>query len=278
MNKNNKIINDINKKEIQNIFNENNDLETKENDEFYLLNLFSIIVDDYKNYPNYYLIETIKNVEKYITFINKDYNEINLKYEFSEKDIINNSFELFGEIFVNNNSEKCFLIINNKMIELKRYINFSEIFDNFQIKKWPFFLKVKLVEQRNKIMNDMSFMFYGINTLLPSSDFSEFNTINITKMSYMFYNCKSLVELPNISNFRTSNVTDMSYMFYNCLSILELPNISNFDTSNVTNMSYIFCNCSSLIRLPDISKWNMKNVSDIDNMFANCESLYQIGI
>ena len=276
VNKNEKMINEINNEEVNNIINENNIMEEKESDEYYSLNLFSVIIDDYKNYPNYYLIDTIKSIEKYISFINKDYNEINLKYLVNEDYIIYNSLELFGEIFVNNNNENCFLIINNKMIELKRYIRLSEIFDKFHIKKWPFLLKVKLVEQKNKIMNNMSFMFYGIKTLHPSSDFSEFNTINITKMSYMFYNCSSLEKLPNISNFNTSKVTDMSYMFYNCSSLVELPNISNFDTSNVTDMSYIFYNCSSLTRLPDISKWNMENISDINNMFANCESLILI--
>ena len=276
VNKNEKMINEINNEEVNNIINENNIMEEKESDEYYSLNLFSVIIDDYKNYPNYYLIDTIKSIEKYISFINKDYNEINLKYLVNEDYIIYNSFELFGEIFVNNNNENCFLIINNKIIELKRYICLSEIFDKFQIKKWPFLLKVKLVEQKNKIMNNMSFMFYGINTLHPSSDFSVFNTINVTKMSYMFYNCSSLEELPNISNFNTSKVTDMSYMFYNCSSLVKLPNISNFDTSNVTDMSYIFYNCSSLTRLPDISKWNMENISDINNMFANCESLISI--
>ena len=42
----------INKEEMFNIMNENNDFEKNEEEEYYSLNLFSIIIDDYKNYPN----------------------------------------------------------------------------------------------------------------------------------------------------------------------------------------------------------------------------------
>ena len=267
---------EIKEEDMINIINDNNNDEIND-EEYYSLNLFSIIIDDYKNYPNYNHIETISNLEKYISFSFGDYNEINLKYEFNEENINFNSLEIFGEIFVNNNKENCFLIINEKIMELSRYINLSDIYDTFnQIINWPLRLDIKLIEQKNKVMNNISFMFYGINTLLSSSDFSEFETINITKMSYMFYNCSLFTQLPDISKFNTKNVTDMSYMFYNCSSLTQLPDISKFNTKNVTDMSYMFYNCSSLTQLPDISKWNMENISDFSYIFCNCESLILI--
>ena len=273
----NNIENDINKEEMFNIMNENNDFEKNEEEEYYSLNLFSIIIDDYKNYPNYNHIETISNVEKYVSLSFGDYNEINLKYKFNKENIKYKSLELFGEVFVNNNKENCFLIINEKIMELNRYIRLSEIFEISNILiNWPIQLEVKLIEQKNKVMNNMSFMLYEINTLLPSSDFSKFNTIFITKMSYMFYNCSSLTQLPDISMFNTMNVTDMNNMFYNCSSLTQLPDISKFNTESVAYMNNMFYNCSSLIELPDISKWNMKNIIDISNMFCNCESLVLI--
>ena len=269
--------NDINEKEMINIINENNNDEINE-DNYYSLNLFSIIIEDYQNFPNYNHIETISNLEKYISFYFDDYNEIILKYEFDKVSIKSHKVELFGEIFVNNNKEKCFLIINERIMELSRYIYLPEIIENYIIKIliFPIQLDVKLIKPKRKVVNDISFMFYGISTLLPSSDFSEFNTINITKMSYMFYNCLSLKQIPDISKFNTNNVNDMSYMFYNCSSLKLLPDISKFDTSNVSNMSYLFFNCSSLKKLPDISKWNMENIEDINNMFAYCKLLISI--
>ena len=274
--KKNNIKIDINEEEIIDVVKDNNDDEVND-EEYFSLNLFSIIIDDYKNYPNYNHIETISNVEKYVSLSFGDYSEINLKYEFNEENIQYNSLELFGEIFANNNKDNCFLIINEKIIELNRYINLSEIFDNSnKIINWPIKLEVKLIEVKNKVMNNMSFMFYGINTLLPSSDFSKFDTININKMSYMFYNCSLIKQLPDITKFNTDNVTDMSYMFYNCSSLTQLPDISKFNTKNVNDMSYIFYNCSSITKLPDISKWNMENISDISNMFCDCVSLILI--
>ena len=39
----------------------NNDAEKQHDEDYYLINLFSIIVDDYQNYPNFNHIETISN-------------------------------------------------------------------------------------------------------------------------------------------------------------------------------------------------------------------------
>ena len=41
-------------------------------------------------------------------------------------------------------------------------------------------------------MTDMSFMFYEVLSLKSESNFTGYNTINITNMSYMFYNCNTL--------------------------------------------------------------------------------------
>ena len=269
----------LNKEDFINLMDEDNSINiTNINYEEYItIELFSIIIYESQNYPNYNFFETITNLEKIATLYFGDYNEITLKYEFNEENIKYDSFQFFGEVFVNNNNENCFLIINEKIFGLNQYIKLSEIFDiNKEVKNWPIHIEVKLIEPKNKLMNNMSNMFYEISTLLPISDFNNFNTNNITKMSYMFYNCSSLTQLPDISKFNTKNVIDMSYMFYNCSSLTELPDISKFDTKNVNDMSYMFYNCSSIISLPDISKWNMENISYINSMFCNCESLISI--
>ena len=271
-----KNIENIDEEEFIDIVNENSKDKLYDEENIFL-ELCSIILYDYHNYPNQIHKETISDLEKYTTLYFGDFNEINLKYEFQEENVKYNSLELFGEIFVNNNYENCFLAINKKIIELSRYIELSTLFENSNvILNWPIKLEVKLIERKSKIMNNMSFMFYGITTLQPTSNFSEFNTINITKMSYMFYNCSTITKLPNISKFNTKNVTDMSYMFYNCSSLLEFPDISRFNTSNIRDISYMFYNCSSILKLPDISIWNMENVVDMNNMFCNCESLISI--
>ena len=233
---------------------------------------------DFINYPNYNHLETISSAEKFAVWLFGDFNKINLKYDINQKNFISNSLKLFKDIFVNNNKENCFLSINEKIIDLKKSIKLSDFFDieNTIITNCPFRLEVKLLERKNKVMTNLSFMFYGISSLNSESNFSDFNTINITNMSYMFYNCSSLQKLPDISNFNTKNVNDMSYMFYNCSSLKELDYIKEWDVENIEKTDYMFCGCESLILLPDISDWNVSKLQYINGMFKNCKSLKKL--
>ena len=232
------------------------------------INLFKIIINDYENYPNYNLLKTIKNLERFASIYFVDINIINLKYKIYEKNIINNSrIQLFGREFVNNNKENCFLIIHKNIIKLSNNIKLEDIFNevpNF----YPIHLKVQLIERKRKKMTNFSFMFNDISSI-SSSNIGKYDTRNIKEMNYMFYNCK-FTHLPDISNWNTENVIDMSYLFSNCSSLEKLPDISRWDTTKVINMCYMFNNCSSLKEFPDISNWNTENVKDFNNMFENC--------
>ena len=261
--------------EIIKIINENNNYEFNEENIYYCTNLFDIILDDYQNYPNFNHIETISNIGKYVILYFDDYNEINLRYEFHEEDIKNNTLELFGEKFVKNNKENCFLVIDENIIELNQFINLSDIFNKIEI-IIPIHLDIKLIENKNKIMTDLSFMLYEITTITSESNFDNFNSKKIINMSYMFYNCSSLVKLPDISKLNTSNVKDMSYMFYNCSSLIELPDISKWNLEKLIDASHMFHNCKSLNSLPNISIWNINNIKNMKDMFNNCKSLTSI--
>ena len=169
---------------------------------------------------------------------NKKLNEINIKYLIDDFDT---EIKLFGKEFVKNNKEKCYLLLNDKKLELSEYINKNDIKINKKI------LKIKLKE---------------IET--------------ITDMSYMFSKCCSLISLPDISEWDTSSVTNMKYMFDNCEGITTLPDISKWDISNVTDMSYMFNYCISLPSLPDISKWEISNKCNISHMFQDCKESLNI--
>ena len=145
---------------------------------------------------------------------------------------------LFGKYFVENNKNKCILLIDGQQIELCETLKLN----NNQKNKNT--LKVKLIENNN-----------------------------IISMNYMFSYCKSLISLPDIDKWNTKNVTDMGYMSNSCTILKSLSDISNWDTSNVNNFRNMFCKCKSLESLPDISKWNTKNVTDMYNIFFNCSSL-----
>ena len=271
---NNNIINNENGEEFINIINDINNDELHD-EEYYYINLFTIILYDYENYPNYYHIYTILNIEKFILLSLRDYNEIILKYEFKEENINEDStVKLLGDKFVNNNKENCFLVVNERIMILSSEVELSDIFDNSYLYKYNSIqLEVRLIERKDKLMSDMSYMFDGISSLNSTSSFSNFNSSNITKMSGMFYNCSSITKLPDISGLNTEKVTDMSNMFYNCSSITKLPDISKWDTTNLIDASHMFKNCESLSSLPDMSKWRIDNVKSMNNMLEDCKSL-----
>ena len=161
---------------------------------------------------------------------------------------------IFGEKFVENNKDKCIMIINDKEYILSTDINKAII------KNESFEIKLKEIET----ITDMSYMFSNCENL---PDISKWDTFNVKNMSYMFSNCENL---PDISKWDTSNVTNMSYMFYQCKNI---PDISQWNTSNVTNMDFMFYHCTNL---PDISKWNTSNVTNMDFMFYECKNIPDI--
>jgi len=269
------VINTNEKSEIINTI-ENNNNDENFNDEYFYINFFTIFLNDYINFPNIKHIESISNIEIYMILLFHDYNEIILNYRFMENNIKQNIIELFGGNFVNNNKENCFLIINDKIISLSRFINLKDFFAIIP-PILNFSLDVRLIERKYKLMTDLSFMFDGIITITSKSNFSSFENKNIRKMDHMFNNCNSLKDLPDsISKIITDNVTDMSYMFYNCTSLEQLPDISKWNIEKVNDISGMFGNCESLESIPDISNWNTNNIKKMNKTFLNCKSLLSL--
>ena len=190
------------------------------------------------------------------------YNILEMKYKINSYD---KDFNVFGEIFVKNNKDKCYMICHGQKSEITEKYRLSET--DKSLKE----LMIKLVGL-NKV-TDLSHLFDGSRALISIDNFSMLKTDKITNMSSIFKWCSNLITLPDISNWNTSNVTDMSYLFAKCSSVEKLPNISKWDTSNVINMCSIFDSCSSLISLPDISNWNLKNVKDMSFMFYDLPKL-----
>ena len=267
------------KNELINITEEDN-IDDLMDEEYYLINLISIIVDDFQNYPNYELNNIISNLEKFIFLYYGNYQEIDLQYEFTKEEIKDDSVDILGKKFVDINEEKCFLIINKKLIDINNSICLNDIYDNFNLNKivnWPIKLEVELIERNNNKIYDLSFMSEGISNLMPTSNFDNFDSINITKTDNMFYNCSTLTELPDISKLNVSNVSDMRHMFSGCKSLKQLPDISKWKTNKLINIEGMFEDCESLIMLPDISNLNKnKNINNKNGLFNNCNSLEKI--
>ena len=244
---------------INNINNKNRNYEILSN-----INIIdnNDIIKDLENIINdediYSKFNNILNMYNKMTSKNDD--EIKLIYNPNNE----NKIKIFGKNFVKNNKDNCKIIINGKENELQEYVPNNN----------KDFIEIKLKGINNII--DISYMFSGCSSLSNLSDFSNWNTSNITKMKRVFYDCSSLTQLPDISKWDTSNVTTMHGMFHGCSSLLSLPDISNWDTSSVNDMSCLFYGCSSLAHLPNISKWDITKVEENDCMFDGCRKLSNI--
>ena len=138
---------------------------------------------------------------------NEDLSYINIIYDINKE--IGYEIKIFGYYFVNNNKNKCKMIIDNMEYEITSIYNI-----------------------KNYNYNSLNIKLMGID--------------KISDMSWMFCGCSSLSSLPDISKLNTNNVTNMSFMFDRCSSVSSLHDISKWITNNATNMSWMFSGCSSL--------------------------------
>ena len=222
----------------------------------------------------------IPDKDKKEIYLIHDYNLDKSYFKFEENRKIYLEAKKLNKSIFENNTE---LYVNDKKIDFNYKYKFN---DSKEIK-----VKFKF----NKILTNMSYMFYGCSSLkkidlssfntnkvnimkgifrecfsLENIDLSIFKTNNVNNMSGMFNQCPSLKSL-DLSSFNTSNVNDMSGMFNQCSSLKSL-NLSSFNTYNVNNMNSMFQKCCSL-KFLDLSSFNTNNVNNVSAMFNECCSL-----
>ena len=199
-----------------------------------------------------------KNVDDELITNESKKNKITLIY----KNMPGENIKLFGSKFIENNKEKCWMVIDFTKTDIKEYYKPTHEATKLSV----------ILALSNKV-HDISYMFHKCSSLISIPDFNDMNLNNITNMSNMFSGCTLLQSCPDISQLRTNNVNDMSYLFNECSSLVQLDDISRWDTRKVTTMKSMFSFCSSLKALPNINRWNTKSLKDISNMFHGCSSL-----
>ena len=216
-------------------------------------------ISKYNNRKNQY--EGYKKTESILKVtepdpISKD--EMRIKYKIDNPKEI----RLFGDKFVENNKNKCKIIIDKNEENLFAWWEVDKAYKNQE------FLDITL-KGLTKVTN-MSHIFNGCSTLISFDDISNVDMKNVNDISYAFYGCNSIEVIPDISDWDTSKVTDIESLFSYCQSLKCLPDISKWNTNNVTNMSNLFYGCSSLISIPNISKWSTNKVTKLNNIFSKC--------
>ena len=205
-------------------------LGKKEEDEFN--NLINIILDDYKNYPNYCHFYNIKNLLYFFGIEDRPIctkkeekifdNEI---IENNEPIIIeynnSNKVKLFSKIFIRNNKKKFKIEIEGKKIDL---------IDEYKFKSNEEKVRIKLFINKGVSEIDMYKMFANCIDLMYIDGISKLKKIKIININKMFYNCISLLFIPDFFDWEIRKC-DTYLMFYNCISFAFFPykrNIINY--------------------------------------------------
>ena len=166
-------------KNYDGVLEDNNIIEIEEKPMDYTNDIILIDTIIEKNYINYFHYINIQECLYYL--LSKYEGSMTIKYRINYNNY-NDNIRIFGEKFVKNNKNICYIIYDGKKYELMEY---------FKINNWRHdeLLEIKLI---------------GIN--------------NIINASHMFWRCKYLKSLPDISKWNTNSVTDMSGMFSWCKS------------------------------------------------------------
>lgn len=121
-----------------------------------------------------------------------------------------------------------------------------------------------------KTSNDLSKLFYNLNSLEEINNLNYLDTSNCENMSSMFEYCDQLKTI-DVSSFNTSSVKDMSYMFSNIQNCTSIGDITNWDVSNVSNFSHFLNDDKKLTTFPaDFSKWKVSNKCTDTSYMFNC--------
>ena len=123
--------------------------------------------------------------------INEDIDQIIIKYKIDDIEYSKN-IRIFGDKFVENNKNKCKIIVNGNGNDLSTHLNINKKQLNNNI------LEIKLKGIRQ--ITDMSYMFSGdyreVTLLSSLPDISKWNISNVTTMENMFKGCIKLKNIP----------------------------------------------------------------------------------
>ena len=226
---NNENINDI--KIIKN--NDSNYGNLIEDEEKRFKQLINIIINDYKNYPNFSHFFNIKNLlhffkiennpeikkeEKIESILIKNIEPIIIEYINNNQ----NKIKLFSKIFVKNNKKKFKIEIEGQILDL---------IDEYKFKRKNKKIRIKLLINNGVSEVNMYKMFSNCINLIYVDGISKLNKIKIININKLFYNCINLSLIPDLNEFEIKKYNPY-LMFYNCISLIFLPHEQDLNANS----------------------------------------------
>ena len=185
-------------------------------------------------------------------------NEINIKYKVG----LQGKYKIFGDFFVDYNSNNLSLIINGTKSPLVSEYNLNKGENNVT-------LCIK-----NKLKN-ISHMFYSCKNIHNIDELKYLDTGEITDFSHMFAK-SNISDIKPLEKWNTSKVKSLCGMFDSCDLLTNIKPLENWDVSACTDISYIFQYCSNLSDIKPLEKWNVSSCTDFSYMFQYCTFLSDI--
>ena len=184
--------------------------------------LINIIINDYKEYPNFSHFLNIQNLLYFFKIENnssiiKQEKKIDAKLIKNIEPIIieyinnnSNKIKLFSKIFVKNNKKNCKIEVEEKIIDL---------IDKYKFKrKDKKVIRIKLLINKGVSEINMYKMFANCINLVYVDGISKLNKIKIINMDKLFYNCINLSSIPDLNEFEIQKYNPY-LIFYNCISL-----------------------------------------------------------
>ena len=221
--------------------------------------------------------------------------------------ISNNNLRILGKKFINNNNNKCKLLIKNKKYNLIEFFQFKDFEEEEEIK--IDLILTKNIFDKSSMFNDCkSLIKFSIHNLSENNGNCNFEDVigqegnlykhfsiknknilfeqNSNESNYSHYS-KILRKEETEEKFHKSTTSDLlnsleskqkyysnfKEMFYNCLSLSYISDLSLWNDINIISTSGMFGNCLSLKSLPDISRFDTNQTIYMTAMFTHCKSL-----
>ena len=203
---------------------------------------------------------------------------------------------ILGQYFVENNKNKCSLIIDDNincelrdkytfdkkgehsatLIVNEESVNFSCLFNFYFLEKINLLqageLAIKTGIELTFHNNTLVEFLQKENNLIDTSSLINLDTSEFTDLSCMFCCCSKIKDFNFVKNWNVSKCKNFTGMF-KCCNFTNLDFLSKWDLSNATSLSLMFEFCSYLNDIKGIKNWNVKNVEYFHAMFDYCKSL-----
>ena len=185
-------------------------------------------------------------------------NEFQLEYQINNDE---RKIRIFGSTFVHTNSNKCKIVVNNKRIDLREFLDLGDYVKFPIINAESNKIKIRLLTFTK--ITDFTKMCCDCKSLL------RFNVVSLNISKEIIAQNKNYNNFNSVSHYEDlllniyyplldlkdfNKIDRMESIFSNCESLIDLSVLSYFNTSSVKSFYNLFNECSSVITIPDISK------------------------